>query len=376
MKLKQSPDDFQVEELTAIVPNDGPFALYRLRKRDWTTPDAIAAVRKRWRIQPNRISIGGFKDRHAATIQHVTILHGPRRGLKHDTIIVEYLGQVAEPFTSKDIAANRFRILLRETNADLLPHADEIGRHGVPNYFDDQRFGSATADGEFIARLMVLGRYEEAIKLALTAPYQYDKAEQKREKATLLRLWQQWPECAVALRNGTARRIVAFLANRPDDFRGAVGLLHPELQGMYLAAYQSHLWNRMLAALLKQVVPTSDDIHLKLGKYPTAMRLNDEQRAALIGTTLPLPSARLPWQPDAPWAVLVETALQDQGFKLDKMKLPGLRQPFFSKGDRAAWVMPEHFEAKKSNDGIELAFDLPRGSYATIVVKQLQSCDK
>ncbi len=372
MKLKQTPDDFQVEELTAIVPTDGPFALYRLNKRGYTTPDALAVVRERWRIEPNRVSVGGLKDRHAATLQYFTILQGPRRRLTHTNIEVEYLGQAAAPFTSKDIAANRFHIVLRDVDVGLVRRAEALGRNGIPNYFDDQRFGSADVGGEFIARLMVLGRYEEALKLALTAPYEFDRAEQKREKATLIRLWGGWQDCAGALSNGMARRIAVFLTARSGDFRGTVRLLHPELQGMYLAAYQSFIWNRMLAALVRRDVAECSILRLKLGSYPTALQLTEQERTKLAATILPLPSARLAWDADAPWAALVESALADQGFPLAKMKLPGLRQPFFSRGERAAWVVPDHFTASPHKDGIALAFELPRGSYATIVVKHLQ----
>ena len=57
MKLKQQPDDFQVEDLTDIVPaGEGPFAFYRLEKSGWTTQDALQAIGRRWQIQPRRIS--------------------------------------------------------------------------------------------------------------------------------------------------------------------------------------------------------------------------------------------------------------------------------------------------------------------------------
>ena len=107
MKLKQQPEDFQVEELTDVRPvGQGPFALYRLEKRGWSTPDALAAVRRRWQIEPRRVSYGGLKDRHAWTVQYLTIFHGPRRGLKHHDVSVEYLGQVPAAYTSADIRAN------------------------------------------------------------------------------------------------------------------------------------------------------------------------------------------------------------------------------------------------------------------------------
>src|SRR5262249_54498810 len=100
MKLKQQPEDFQVEELTDVVPaSGGPFALYRLDKRSWATLDALQAMRRRWRIEPRRVSYGGLKDRHARTVQYLTIFHGPQRGLKHHDVTLRYLGQVTKPYT-------------------------------------------------------------------------------------------------------------------------------------------------------------------------------------------------------------------------------------------------------------------------------------
>ena len=46
MKVKQRPEDFRVEEMTARSPGDaGDFAFYRLEKTGWTTHDALAALR-------------------------------------------------------------------------------------------------------------------------------------------------------------------------------------------------------------------------------------------------------------------------------------------------------------------------------------------
>src|SRR5581483_4866544 len=60
MKLKQQPEDFQVEELTDVAPaGAGPFALYRMTKRGWTTHDALLAVRRRWQLDQRRLSYGG-----------------------------------------------------------------------------------------------------------------------------------------------------------------------------------------------------------------------------------------------------------------------------------------------------------------------------
>jgi tRNA pseudouridine13 synthase len=276
MKLKQQPEDFQVEEVPSVAPGErGDHALYRLEKRGWTTPDALALVRRRWQLRPERLSYGGLKDRHATTIQYFSIFHGPRRNLQQQQISVRYLGQVERPYTSQEIACNRFQLVLRELSAAQVQHIQkllpDVAAQGVPNYFDDQRFGSVTeANGEFVGRLLVRGRFEEALKLALTAPYAYDRAEQKREKRVLTQHWGDWERCKQELPRGHARSLVEYLRMHPTDFRGAIARLRPELRGLYLSAYQSHLWNRMLAAWLVRHCPADGlvPVELRLGPVP------------------------------------------------------------------------------------------------------------
>src|SRR5205085_9319645 len=133
----------------------------------------------------------------------------------HHDVTVTYLGQLTRPYTSTDIRADRFRIRLRDLSLSELQIAQRalevVRSDGVPNYFDDQRFGSVAPGGEFIARLMVLGRFEDALRLALTAPYEFDRAEQKREKAILRQHWRDWATCKEKMPRGHARRLVDYL---------------------------------------------------------------------------------------------------------------------------------------------------------------------
>jgi tRNA pseudouridine13 synthase len=62
----------------------------------------------------------------------------------------------------------------------------------------------------------------------------------------------------------------------------------------------------------------------------------------------------------------------------DQLKIKGLRKPFFTKGERATWCVPAELSAEpfldERNPGrsrLQLRFTLPRGSYATLVVKRL-----
>src|SRR5262245_16070980 len=122
MKIRRLPEDFQVEELTSVAPaaeeRGGPHALYLLTKRSLGTPEAVDIVLRRWKLLREKVSYGGLKDRHAITRQHLTIFHGPRRGMRQDNLELVYLGQTAEPFHAKDIVGNRFEIVVRDLATD------------------------------------------------------------------------------------------------------------------------------------------------------------------------------------------------------------------------------------------------------------------
>jgi tRNA pseudouridine13 synthase len=385
MKLKQQPEDFQVEELTEVVPGfEGAFAFYRLTKRGWSTPDALQAVRRRWRLDLGRVSYGGLKDRHAQTAQYLTIFHGPRRGLTHHGVALEYLGQVTAPYTSRDIRANRFRLTLRDMTPEAVTASrqalEEVRQDGVPNYFDDQRFGSVDRQGEFVARLMVLGRYEDALRQALAAPYEHDRAAQKKEKTLLNRHWGQWAALTGLLPRGHARSLVDYLAGHPGDFRGALARLRPELRGLYLSAYQSHLWNRMLAGWLREHCRPEQlvAVRLRLGEVPFHRNLDEAQRAELAGLQLPLPTARGTFDETDPRVRAMEAVLHEEEIRREQLKLQGFREMFFSKGERAALCVPAHLHAEAGPDErhpgrqmLVLGFELPRGSYATLIVKRI-----
>ncbi len=80
MKLKCMPEDFRVEELPDVTPGErGPYTFYRLTKRSLGTLEAIEAICRRWNLAGSQVRYGGLKDRHALTIQYLTILRAARR---------------------------------------------------------------------------------------------------------------------------------------------------------------------------------------------------------------------------------------------------------------------------------------------------------
>jgi tRNA pseudouridine13 synthase len=394
MKIKQDPDDFRVEELSDFLPGSGPFALYRLEKMGWTTHDAINTIRRRWKIPHHLLSYGGLsygglKDRHARTIQYLTIEAGPTSDLNEPGIALTYLGQAPRAFTSECIRANRFVIVVRDLSMDQVALAriaiEDVRRDGLANYFDDQRFGSVNEGGEFIGRCMVLERWEEALKLALTSPYEFDRSAEKRQKAILRKRWGDWHQCRQDLPECHARKLVEHLIHAPSDFRGAIGRMRGDLTGLYLSAYQSHLWNRLLANWLTCRFTESNriGIRMKLNVAPFPKAISAAESAELNGLSLPLPSARLKYEdaiPNTPhnWPEVLRETLAEDTIELSELRLKGLRRPFFSRGERLILCRPADFASDVATDDrhsqrfkLSLKFELPRGSYATLLVKRV-----
>jgi tRNA pseudouridine13 synthase len=384
MKVKRQPEDFQVDELTDVQPGAaGDFALYRLTKRGIGTPEAVEALLRRWNLPRRRVSCGGLKDRHAVTTQHLTIHRGPRRDLQQPNLKLKYLGQASRPFEPGDIAANQFTIVLRSLTPDAVQAAEmaaaEVQCDGVPNYFDDQRFGSVGPSGEFIGHAWVRGDYERTLWLALAEEHPFDRSGEKTQKRLLREHWGRWPELKALLERSHRRSIVTYLCDRPGDFRGAWARVNVDLRRLYLSAFQSELWNRILADCLRQTCRPGQlmDVALKTLAAPFFRGLDEQTRGKLRDLQLPLPSARLKLEP-GPIRDLVDATLAEAGLTLRELRVKYPRDSFFSKGWRAAVVSPRDLHFASGDDEFEsgkrklsLQFVLPRGAYATIVVKRL-----
>jgi tRNA pseudouridine13 synthase len=383
MKLKRTPEDFQVEEQIAVQPAGGPFALYRLTKQSLGTLEAIEAIARRWKLLRQRIAFAGLKDKHALTTQYVTIRGGQQRGLSQSNLELQYIGQTGRPIHASDIANNRFTVVLRdltpEEQARIMANIAAAAKDGIPNYFDNQRFGSLGESGEFIAKPWCLGDYERAVWLALADPNVHDRPDRREAKRLLREEWGNWAEIKSRLRSWYGANIFAFPPNQPLDFRRAIAVFPQHLRSLWLAAFQSHLWNQILAALVHELCRPEQCVLYAIGgrDLPFFIKLDDVQRDVLARTVLPLPSARLHLE-SSPLKDLYDRVLAAEGLELRQVRVKYPRDSFFSKGERPAVVTPANFSHDLALDDLypgrhklTLRFTLPRAAYATILVKRV-----
>ncbi len=385
MKLKRQPEDFRVEELPLVEGGDGGrFAFYRLTKRGVGTLEAIEAIRRRWNLSGRQISYGGLKDRHAVTIQYLTILDGPDRGLKEGGLDLEPVGRLTHPYGPNQFRGNRFTVVLRDMTTEKAKAAqlalEELPRDGLPNYFDDQRFGSVGYDGDFIGRAWLVGDHEKALRLAIAEPNPSDRPNERDEKAILRENWGNWAEAKAALPRSHARSLVTYLVDHPTDFRGAFARVRRELRSLYFSAFQSHLWNLELARLIERTTRPEQRalVEFKVANLPIHRGLDPDQAQLLTAAQLPLPASRTPLPEDGPVRTAVLEVVADFGLAWEDLRVKHLKDVFFSKGSRPALFFAQNLTQNTAPDElypgkkkIALGFELPKGAYATLVVKRV-----
>lgn len=382
MKVKQLPTDFVVEERARLRPSDrGPFALYCLRKQGIGTLEALRAVRRAWKVPARAVGFGGLKDRHAVTTQWVTIPRGPRRNLDEATFRLTYEGQCATPMSRMLLTGNGFRIVVRDLDAaQAATLADRLARlaaHGLPAYFDDQRFGSLRGGAPFAALLLLRGDAEGALRAVLATPSREDRGPVRRRKAALAAAWGRWDEALPALEGTPARAAALRLREAPDDFVGAFALLDREEKALYASAWASSVWNRAVASRVEALVAPDDRLALP-GDAGTLLFPKDPAALDAWGDAvlpLPAPKARAA---DPAWQAALEAALAADGLALDGLRLDprlGLelratQRPVRFRPEALEVSAPAPDERAPGRVRLDVAFALRPGTYATLLLKR------
>lgn len=386
MKVKRLREDFVVDEVSDFPLAGGPHAVYSLSKSGLGTPEAIQLILKDWNLSRRQIGCGGLKDRHAITKQTITIFRGPPKDLEQRGFKLEYLGQALREFGAKDILGNQFQITVRGLSSQRameLKAATQSVHRGVPNYFDDQRFGSLGESGQFVGQPWCLGDYERALYLAIAEPNSHDRPREAEQKDILRKYWGNWLEAKSRLDRSHRRSIVTYLCDHPTDFRRAMALVRSDLRSIYVAAFQSHLWNRVVGLWWQQQLPPEQ---LKMvpgaaGALVFPVSLTTELAITARKLTIPLPSARQHAWPSG-IGELLDNVLTEFALDRHQIRLKYPRDTFFSKGDRQIMLVPHNLQAHIDNDEtadqkgtqkVCLSFRLDRGQYATMLLKYLDS---
>lgn len=325
---KCRPEDFQVDEHLGFEPNGkGQHLLLRIRKRNLSTLDVAKILSAELKVSSRHIGYSGMKDRRASTSQWFSVEVDESDTLDLGNLSMTDAEVLESHRNSRKLKigshkANSFKLVLREISGNKDELERRLGRvkeQGVPNYFGGQRFGRELSNLHQLQRHLkqdgqsaIKGRAKRSMLYSAARAYVFNQILSRRlEQGN----WNLFLEGDVLNLAGTQR---SFLVD-PDT-------------------WDEDLQRRLL----------EQDIHIT-GLLPGLATAQDKY------VTRGLPA-------DIEQGVLDE--LSELATALSRWGLKSARRPLRFKVDQLAWTWLEE-------DVLELRFTLPRGAYATSLLREI-----
>ena len=379
-----APEDFMVEEITeegkilrmgkeAIMNGEpGDYSVFVLQKRMWSTQDAIKALADALGIQTRCISAAGNKDRNAVTVQLISCWGvKPERIMKISIKDLNILGcwTSNRPIGVGELLGNSFKIRIEGVEDRTAARKVIEETNGLfPNYFGPQRFGMR-GNNHIVGRHMAKGDFQAAVKEFIENGGDKDPDSRKARSAVRNegingRTLELFPR-----KLNHERTMIRHLLRKPGDYVGAMKEIPRNLQLILVQSYQSYLFNLMLSERIRagELEPKGEDGTCGLNSYgfiDSEAEGNEYTLGRMIGyDTIPTEE-----EEGTLWKEGIETA----NFRirhLPELSMKGSARPLLSnmKGFKASG---------KEKDAMTLRFALPKGSYATVAVREITSRNK
>lgn len=385
MKIKQKPEDFSVKESYRFDPVEtGPYRVYLMDKQKLSTFDAVARLQKRFGLAPGSISYCGLKDKQGRTEQLIAV-RGADVDFQEENLRLKFLGRTDKPLSAANTTSNRFAVTVRQVRREELQEislaAAEIARLGVINYFDNQRFGSLKHGQGFIAKDLIRGDFEAALHNYLAKPSPLDVSDDAKVKQFWAENWGRWDAKPPYEAARKYYRIIKALRDNPTDFVTAFLQIDSDYRAMLLFTYQSYLWNEGARRLLQTVLPRENLFPMPY-QAGTLLHHTDGPKEVLqyLDTlTFPLLAPNSTFT-DSRIEQAVKWVLGKEKISLEQLRIEKAPKLLFFKHEERPLTMhpaklvvgkPRPDELNRGFLKVNIAFTLPPGSYATLVVKRL-----
>jgi len=421
-RIRQFPEDFVVEEVlvdgseakvspvgTPQIVGRGRYLICVLVKRNWDTFQAVQDIAKQLSISREYIQIAGMKDARALTAQHVSIscVSGitPDQASEVKTKDIALYPQhlSSEKISSQLLLGNRFNIKINAIPyfsstverriKNVLNELADLG--GIPNFFGHQRFGTIRPVTHKVGKFIVQRDWEKAALtfLCQSSPHEHPQSRKARQQLQISKDFKK-AQRYFPYSLHYERSMLSHLAKHPRDYIGAFRRLPKKLCKLFVQAYQSFLFNKFLSQRINREIPLNTaqigDYVVKLDSHglPTAgftqvtvQSLRSFQKAidenemrtaiSLIGFKQRLSNGI---QGAIEKEILETENLTPEHFKISSM--PQISAP----GGLRAILTPiislyigEVCEDLVNPSGrvLNLGFMLHRGSYATVLLREL-----
>jgi tRNA pseudouridine13 synthase len=352
--IKEKFEDFIVREIMKKpIKKQGAYTYFILKKKNWTTMDAINSIAKHCHTSWKRFAFAGTKDRSAITEQLVSakgVSEEALKGVKIKDIELRDFFANDEPLRLGNLIGNEFIVTVRNYECkDIkksLKDFKELCEKGFLNFFGEQRFGIQRPNNHFIGKSILRENYEEALKELLAKTYEQEGEESGKARQYL---WDNWKDWAGALEKfpkylTIERMVLNHLAKYPNDYVNSIRRLPKNIAKILVYSYQSYLFNLALSELYEKGLIS--DFELILPGHESDLK--------------------------SMGAAVYEKILQAENITLSDFKVASYPEISSRGAMRKTLIYPKNFkiiEIKK--DYYTISFELEKSSYATIILREL-----
>lgn len=383
--IKSDYTDFVVEEIPRYpFDGEGSHVLFLVEKTGIGSMQAVNDIARALGVPRREIGLAGLKDARAVSRQWMSLEHADAdriRALRLPRIRILDVTRHHNKLRLGHLRENRFHVRVRDIDTDrihdLQSALETLVQRGVPNYFGEQRFGGSGSNAA-VGRAILLRNDDEAVDLILGRPNEMDHGDVRRARRAYesgkfeeaLRLWprmfrEQRTLLGVLLKRGGNKRRAAFAIDRV-------------MRRFYISAYQSDLFNRVVEARLPSGLDRLMDgdlawLHANGAVFRVENAAAEQPRADAfeISATGPIFGYRMTPPAGEPLRIeqeiLAAEQLDDETLKFSRQFASGARRPlrFCPAGARV------DLGADERGPYFALEFSLPRGCYATSLLREL-----
>jgi tRNA pseudouridine13 synthase len=155
-------DDFHVEEVPLYAPSgEGEHLYIQVQKKGLSTPELVRRILEMFDLHEKELGFAGRKDARGITSQWLSV---PARKVEERAYDIETLGEIKVLTAARHgnklrlghLLGNRFRLRLHgNINVEKLrERAERLQSIGMPNYFGEQRFGPEGHNRELAERFL------------------------------------------------------------------------------------------------------------------------------------------------------------------------------------------------------------------------------
>ncbi|MGK7312270.1 MAG: tRNA pseudouridine(13) synthase TruD [Candidatus Longimicrobiales bacterium M2_2A_002] len=402
-------EDFEVTEIPAIEPDGaGDHLWLEVEKRGLATPRAVSDLARALGVKPSSVGYAGMKDARAIARQWMSVEHvDAGRALALEIPRIRVLRAVRHPRKLRRgwHRGNRFVIRLRPAGGNVADGVGSDGRvetvrdvlavlrdRGVPNYYGRQRFGTR-GDTWRVGRALAREQWDEAAALIAGRPLRPGDPGVDRaagvvpDTGDILRARElfdagRYAEAAGAWPRGFGQcaRLAEAMERTEGDAARAIPVVGKRMLRLYASAYQSWLFNAVLAERIQEgamarLLP--GDLawkHDTEALFPVGDPAAEQPRADAfeISPTGPLVGKRMK-EPEGDVARLEARVLEAAGLRPSALESRAMR-PLTGRRRPLRFALREvgvECGADDRGEYLELRFALPPGCYATAVLREL-----